>query len=1126
MARDIGEWLEGLGLSRYAEAFADNEIDMHALPHITEEDLKEIGVALGARRQLLAKIGELGDLNAPGAATGGSDEGSVANEAQRRQLTVMFCDLVGSTALSTRHDPEDYREVIRAYQDACAGVITRFGGFVAKYMGDGILAYFGWPQAREDDAGRAISAGLGLIEAIADLTPLAGETNPFAVRIGIATGPVVVGDIVGEGAAQEAAVTGETPNLAARLQGIAEPNTVIVAATTRTLAGGQFTYDALGGQLLKGIDGETQVWRAISERRIESRFAAAHAAELTPLVGRKEELELLTRRWEQAKAGEGQVILLSAEPGIGKSRLSQALQDRIGDEAHVKLLYQCSPHHTNSALYPIISQIEHAAEFEAGDTAEEKLDKLEVLLELAGQPPANVVVPLIASLLAIPAAERHPLPDLTPQQQKEQILSALNAQLVGLADQKPVLFIFEDLHWSDPTSLEFLELIVAQVEKLRAMAVFTYRPEFISPWTGAPHVTLQALNRLTARDCRAIAEGLSADVALPEEVIAQLIEKTDGVPLFVEELTRSVLDSQANVGTTKGEVSASQSVDIVIPATLQDALEARLDRSPAVREVAQTGAAIGREFQYNLLAQIISLPESDLGPALDDLSQTGLIFVRGTPPEASYVFKHALVQDTAYDSMVRSKRQGIHASIAEALINLQPETVETKPELLAHHFTEAGLLEDAIDWWTSAGRAAAARSANSESVALLERGLDLVTKLPASEARDQRELALHIALMAPLIAVKGQTSPELEAAFNRALELCDTIDAPDEMFRAMYAKWLFHSLGGQHATAFNQAEDMLRLAERTSDGEALLMGHNLLGRSLFLMGRTLEGLDHLNQMLAMFDRQRHGHLMVAYGQDPAAIVEGYRAMALAVLGQPDAAKAAGERTITNVFELGHVNSIGPTLCMCGIIAAVIRADYADMRQVCEQFQSITSQHDIPIWKAWEQIASAIAEVDVDPSTRTVNDLRVSIDHLATQMHGHGVFSPLLMHSLGQGYLSIGETAKTLETVSAGLKLIEASEERWFESQLHRLRGAALASADDPGENAKAEASMRKAIELAKSGGAKLFELRGATSLARYLHDGGRTTEACELLVPLYGWFDEGFDTPDLEEAKALLDEIS
>ena len=494
---DIERWLDDLGLGQYGAAFAENAIDDTLLVDLNDADLEKLGIGpMGHRKRLLTAIAKLrNDATEVAQDMMSAAPAGLGTEAERRQLSVMFCDMVGSTALSTRLDPEDYREVIRAYQDACAGVITRFDGYVARFMGDGVLAYFGWPRAHEDDAARAINAGLGIVEAVPALAPANGEAEPLAVRIGIATGSVVIGDIVGEGGAQEAAVLGETPNLAARLQAIAEPNTVVIAQTTHTLASGLFDYDALGEHSLKGIERATEVWRVVGERRVESRFAAMHASALTPLVGRDEEMEMLTRRWQRAKDGAGQVVLLAGEPGIGKSRLARTLQDTVADEPHTRLLFQCSPHHTSSALYPVIAQLERATLIEAGEPVDAKLDKLHVLLAQSGQSQDEAMA-LIAALLSIPTEERYPLPELTPLQQKDRTLAALSGQLIGLAAQQPVLFIFEDAHWIDPTSLELLELAVERIKDLPVLMIITYRPEFAAPWVGGAHVSLQALSRL------------------------------------------------------------------------------------------------------------------------------------------------------------------------------------------------------------------------------------------------------------------------------------------------------------------------------------------------------------------------------------------------------------------------------------------------------------------------------------------------------------------------------------------------------------------------------------------------------------------------------------------------------
>jgi class 3 adenylate cyclase/tetratricopeptide (TPR) repeat protein len=1052
----------------------------------------------------------------------------VPSDAERRQLTVMFCDLVGSTALSTRLDPEDYREVIRAYQDTCTAVITRYDGYVAKFMGDGVLAYFGWPRGHEDDAGRAISSGLGIIEAVGDIDLADDETEPFAVRIGIATGPVVVGDIVGEGAAQEAAVTGETPNLAARLQAIAEPNIVVIAATTHALAGGLFAFQALGGQSLKGIAGSTEVWQVVAERQVESRFAAAHSAALTPLIGREEELELLSRRWKRAKGRKGQVVLLSGEPGIGKSRLTRALQDWIGDEPHTRLLLQCSPHHSSSALYPTINQLEIAARFESSDDTNTRLDKLEGLLQQSGQP-IGEATPLIAALLSIPADDRYQLPELTPQQQKSRTLGALIDQLVGLAAQQPVLFVFEDAHWIDPTSLELLEQVIERIIDLPVLMVVTYRPEFTAPWIGLPHVTLQALNRLTARDCTRMMERLIGERNLPSEIYAQIAERTDGVPLFVEELTRSVVET----GSSATDVGDNATANIVIPATLQDALEARFDRSPAVREVAQVGAAIGREFPYDLLSGVVSLTSSELDAALGDLIGSGLIFARGAPPDASYTFKHALVQDTAYDSMVRSKRQDTHQRIAENLLSLQPEITGTGPETLAHHYTEAGLLKSAVEYWVQAGKLATSRSANSEAVALLECGLAVVAKLPPGEERDRSELDVQIALLGPLIPTRGQTSPDFVNAVNQALELCEQIDAPDEWFRATCAKIVFHIMSEQMVAGHELAATLRQKAKLavqtgTVDDGVLVIGQDVFARTLFFLGRLTEALEEYNQVPIMFDRKRHDHLRFGYlAMDPEVTSSVFRAIPLWLLGWPDQARKMADHAVSKALELGHVNTLGMTLVWAGTIMHMMLRDLPEIGWIGTHYDDLTSQHNLPVYKHNLTMFHSLLEISEHPSSSAATSFQSDgIDQMLKATRGPTMVIPTFYCWLAEAFLAANEPDQALDAINKSLELIDESEERWYEPEAHRIRGIALTMADGSAQDKEAEASMLKAIEVAKSQSAKSLELRAATSLARLWQSQGKTTEAHELLAPVYGWFTEGFDTLDLIDAKALLDELS
>jgi class 3 adenylate cyclase len=774
---DFGGWLRSLGLEQYEAAFSENAIDDTVLPNLTAEDLKDLGVGIvGHRRKLLMAIAALRtDTNAkapPPDAPPATDI-TAKDAAERRQVTVMFSDLVGSTALAARMDPEDMREVISAYQKCVAETVRRFDGFVAKYLGDGVLVYFGYPQAHEDDAERAIRAGLELIAATTGLKTRAS----LQTRVGIATGLVVVGDLIGSGDTLERGIVGETPNLAARLQSIAEPNMVVIAESTRRLVGNLFELQDLGARDLKGVPGPVQAWAALRASSVASRFEALHASGLTDLVGREEELELLLRRWMRAKTGEGQVMLLSGEPGIGKSRLTAALLECLAAEPHTRLRCSCSSQHTDSALFPIISQMQRAAGMTHDDTPGTRLDKLDELLAQTSTSIEDAA--LIAEMLSLPNDGRYPALDLDPQQRRQKTLEALVWQLEALTRSTPVLMIFEDAHWTDPTSLEAFGRVVDRSRTLRALLIVTFRPEFDPPWIGRPYVMALTINRLAEREVSAMIDRLVGNKFIPASIRQHIIERTDGIPLFVEEMTKAVLEADSQRAAER-TLAAAPSPALAVPASLHGSLMARLDRLGLAKEVAQIGAALGREFSYALLAAVARKPEPELASALDRLIAAGLLFRQGLPPYATYLFKHALVQDAAYGTLLRERRRALHARIAETLEGQFAEIAESQPELLARHWTEAGLIEKAARLWGKAGQRSLERSALVEAAEQLTRALAQIATLPTTPALRREEIKLQVGLITPLMHVKGYAAPEAKAAGERARLLIEQVEAQGE----------------------------------------------------------------------------------------------------------------------------------------------------------------------------------------------------------------------------------------------------------------------------------------------------------------------------------------------------------
>ncbi len=870
---DVASWLARLGLQKYIEAFSANEIDFDSLRHLGEDDLKELGLPLGPRRKVLAAIAALADEARSSSKPVISQAfAPYRREAERRQLTVMFVDLVGSTALSQRLDPEEMRGIIQAYQNTVSAQIKRFEGHVAKLMGDGVLAYFGWPQAHEDDAERAIRAGLAAASATAALESLQGGS--LAARVGIATGLVVVGDLAGEGSAQEEAVVGETPNLAARLQTLAEPNTVVIADGTQRLAAGLFELVDLGHNELRGFAAPVRAWRIAGEAGAEGRFDALHGV-ATPLVGRTAELQLLLQRWQQARAGKGQVVLLSGEPGIGKSCLIAALQDRANPEPHVRLRYFCSPYHGNSALFPVIKQLERAVGLHREDDISTKLDKLEAMLRgLVSD--INEPGRLLAELLSIDAADRYAPINLAGPVRKARTFGVLIELLKRLAARQPVIMLVEDAHWIDPTTSEWLGMVIAAVRGLPALLVISFRPEFLPPWSQSSHVSSLSLGRLGRDEGAAIADRVAEGKALPPEVKHQILAKTEGVPLFVEELTKTVIESGLLVDAGDHFALSGPLPPFAIPSTLQDSLMARLDRLDLVKEIAQTGACIGRVFHHRLLAAVIGSDRVPLDSALRTLEESELVFRHGTPPEAHYTFKHALIQDTAYQSLLKSRRQQIHTKIAATLESQFSEIAEGEPETLAHHYTAAGLTKQAVDYWLRAGQQAQKRSANLEALAHFGKGLELVALLPDSEHRLRQEIRLQTGVGVTMMAVRGWGAPEVLQACSRARVLCEKLGDREQLFVALCGEASYHMISGNLRAADELGARCLELVQASGDHSLLLEAHHRQWATKFYMGDAAAADRHIGHGIAMYDPDRDHALTYRYtGHDPGVCCRSY-----------------------------------------------------------------------------------------------------------------------------------------------------------------------------------------------------------------------------------------------------------
>ncbi|MGA7994050.1 MAG: adenylate/guanylate cyclase domain-containing protein [Bradyrhizobium sp.] len=1031
-------------------------------------------------------------------------------DAERRQLTIMFCDLVGSTALSTRFDPEDMQEIVGAYHRCCADLIVKAGGFVARYMGDGVLVYFGYPQAHEHDAERAVRAGLALVEAVPKLKTAAGV--PLQVRVGIATGIVVVGNLIEAETTQEHEVVGETPNLAARLQALAEPGTVVISSSTHRLTGGLFHYRDLGPVALKGFAETVPVWQALGASAAESRFEALRAS-ATPLVGRGEEINLLLRRWEQAKGGEGAVVLLSGEPGIGKSRIAQTILERLSGEPHTRLRLFCSPHHQDTALYPSITQLDRAAGFRRDDTDEQRLTKLEAVLALAAND-LGEAVPLFASLLSIPTGDRYPTLDLTPQKRREKTLRSLVAQVEGLAARQPVLLVVEDAHWADPTSLELFDLIVERASRLPLLAIVTFRPEFVPPWVGRPQVTLISLNRLPRRLRAEMIAHVTGGKVLPQEIADQITDRTDGVPLFIEELTKAVVESGLLVETGDQYVATGPVTALAIPTSLQASLLARLDRLAPTRDVAQIAAALGRHFSHELISAVAAMPRQQMDDALAQLANAELIFRRGTPPDAEYTFKHALVQDAAYGTLLRSRRQQIHARIAATLEDQFPDIAVAQPALIARHCAEAGLTEKAVVYWLKAGQQALARSATTEAAAQLRKGLDALDGLPDGPGRQQLELDLQIPLGWALIAAKGFSAPEVGAAFARARALAEQIDRPEYLGRTFLGQWVFHRNRGEYQLALALAEQVEKIGEARNDVSVQFMGRWASGFTRLHLGDFVAARALLEQCHGLADPalRRHGVRGIH------AMLPAFLGMTLAHLGYIDQARSRLNDALLEARRLRHAQTLAEVLSIASTVEGITRSP--EMQRHVEELLALSAEHGLPFYLAWATALRGMSLAALGQGQEGLSLITRGIAGMRATGSVSGTPGALVM--LARAYAMVGQPADGLNCLAEAARIIETTEERMGEAALHRVRGDLLNAKGDP---SAAERSYQQAIAVAKLQSAKLSELQASISLVRLWCNQDRRGEARDLLAPIYSWFTEGFDTRSLKEAKALLDEL-
>lgn len=1130
MSLNIRTWLEGGGFGEYADRLEANDIDGEALLALTDERLRELGIPLGHRRNLLEAIARLSldsSLSravrvdrSPGNRTAGTTPDTIAT-AERRHLTVMFVDLVGSTALSNRLDPEDLRHVIRKYQDAVVGEVARYDGHVAQYLGDGMLVYFGFPIAHEDDAERGVRAALTTLSAVTSMGSPGVEN--LAVRIGLATGIVVAGDLLGAGAAREHAVVGETPNLAARLQGIAAPGEVVVSANTRQLVGHLFEFRDLGPQNLKGFAAPVAAYAITGERSSgSSRFEARRGESLAPMVGRDKELTLLIENWRRVQSGQGQLTIITGDAGIGKSRIIRALQDALAPDRPARINYQCSPYHSDSALYPVIQHLARVARFEPADTPDQRLDRLEALLSEFGAR-SGLDTALIAVLLGIDGAHRYGSLKLTPAQQRLGTFKALTGLLADIARTRPLLWTVEDVHWIDPTTLELIELCLERIANLPVLILVSARPEFHYVFGNRPNVTRLPLFRLGRPQIATMVRSVTRGKPLPEELLEEIVTKSDGVPLFIEELTKNVIESGVLHETQDAFVVDDLLPNLEIPASLHDSLMARLDRLQPVKEVAQTAACIGREFSYRLLTAIMPSPDKTPDHALARLVEAELIFNRGTPQEGQYAFKHALVRDAAYESLLKTKRRQIH----ERLVNTLEALPDTPPEILAFHSMQAGLTEKAITAWQRAGAQAIARPAYKEAIGHLSQALRLAEQMGGSRVWLERRLLILLTLGQASIPLRGYGHSQTVAAFTRAQEMVGAMSDAPGRFSVFYAVWVALYIRGEQDKALETAGSMVREAQRDSSNSHMVTALRSLAMSQVITGAPMLAIDSFDRARALSrslrQRSREERITLAdrFATEPDIATGFHLGLSLWCLGRIDEARSVVAEALASARALGHVHTLCHALAYSAVIAAFGRRVDEALALSAETID-FASRHELEMWKGYGSIINAHALWLSGDAEGSVSVMESGFAWLERTQTGHTVPVHHAVHA--RALASLGRFDEAERYASMVRTELESGSERYYWPECQRLLGdyRRLCPGNDAGE---IELAYLSALSLAREQHAKSWEFYSTISLARWWTDRGKAGQAGELLGAFCDGFTEGRSLPAWTEAETLREQL-